>query len=126
VVAGWSQLRDLAALDRALTVTVGYDSRGKRITRKASAKTKTEAKDKLKEMVRDLDDGLPIPANGYTVADAVNAWLHYGLRGRDAGTIGKYICLARTHIIESVGAKWLFEVNRGRVAVRLPEVIVSV
>jgi integrase len=92
-------------------VTVGYDSRGKRITRKASAKTKTEAKDKLKEMVRDLDDGLPIPANGYTVADAVNAWLHYGLRGRDAGTIGKYICLARTHIIESVGAKSLRQLS---------------
>jgi hypothetical protein len=27
------------------TVTVGYDSRGKRITRKASGKTKTEAKE---------------------------------------------------------------------------------
>src|ERR1022692_4922704 len=51
------------------TVTIGYDGRGKRITRKASGKTKTEAKDKLKEMVRDLDDGLPIPANGYTVVD---------------------------------------------------------
>lgn len=30
------------------TVTIGYDARGKRITRKASGKTKTEAKDKLK------------------------------------------------------------------------------
>jgi integrase len=93
------------------TVTIGYDTRGKRITRKASARTKTEAKDKLKEMVRDLDDGLPIAASGYTVADAVNAWLSYGLRGRDAGTIGNYICLARTHIIESVGTKSLRQLS---------------
>lgn len=87
------------------TVTVGYDTRGKRITRKASAKTKTEAKDKLKEMIRDLDDGLPLPANGYTVTDAVRAWLAYGLRGRDTGTIDNYTCLADTHIIASIGAK---------------------
>ena len=41
------------------------------------------------------DDGLPIAASGYTVADAVNAWLSYGLRGRDSDTIGNYACLAR-------------------------------
>ena len=50
------------------TVTVGYDARGKRVTRKASAKTKTEAKDKLKELLRDLDDGLSATSGGYTVA----------------------------------------------------------
>jgi integrase len=93
------------------TVTVGYDSRGKRITRKASAKTKTDAKDKLKEMVRDLDDGLPITANGYTVADAVKAWLDYGLRGRDKDTIANYTCLADTHIIKSIGAKTLRQLS---------------
>jgi hypothetical protein len=54
-------------------VTVGYDARGKRIMRRRSARTKTEAKELLRELVRDLDDGLPIPANGYTVTDAVKA-----------------------------------------------------
>jgi integrase len=89
------------------TVTIGYDARGKRITRKASAQTKTEAKDKLKEMVRDLDDSLPLPANGYTVADAVKAWLVAGLRGRDNDTVTNYTCLADKHIIESIGSKVL-------------------
>lgn len=65
------------------TVTIGYDSRGKRITRKASGRTKTEVKDKLKELVRDHDDGLAAPSGSYTVADAVNAWLMYGLNGRN-------------------------------------------
>jgi integrase len=93
------------------TVTIGYDGRGKRITRKASGKTKTEAKDKLKEMVRDLDDGLPIPANGYTVVDALKAWLAYGLRGRDEDTISNYTCLAQTHIVESIGTKPLRQLS---------------
>jgi hypothetical protein len=84
------------------TITVGYDGRGKRITRRASAKTKTEAKDQLKEMVRDVDDGLPLPAGGYTVTDAVETWLAYGLRGRDEETIANYACLTKTHVIESL------------------------
>jgi Arm DNA-binding domain len=45
-----------------VTVTIGYDARGKRITRKASGKTKTEAKEKLKELVRDNDDGYRMTA----------------------------------------------------------------
>lgn len=93
------------------TVTIGYDSRGKRITRKASAVTKTEAKGKLKEMVRDLDDGLPVPANGYAVADAVRAWLTSGLRGRDGETVSNYTCLADQHIIESIGQKTLRQLS---------------
>jgi hypothetical protein len=32
------------------TATLGFDGRGKRITRKASGRTKTEAKDKLREI----------------------------------------------------------------------------
>jgi len=51
------------------TVTVGDDGRGKRMVRKASGRTKTEAKTKLRELVRDRDDWLR--GNGYTVRDAV-------------------------------------------------------
>jgi hypothetical protein len=44
---------------------------GKRITRKASGKTKTEAKTRLKEILSDVEDGIKIVSTGYTVADAV-------------------------------------------------------
>jgi hypothetical protein len=81
------------------TLTVGYDGRGKRITRKASGKTKTDAKDKLKELLRDRDDGLAVPADGYTVADAVRNWLAYGLAGRGSATVDNYSILASKHII---------------------------
>ena len=89
------------------TVTIGYDARGKRITRKASGKTKTEAKEKLKELVRDNDDGLVAPAGSYTVADAVNSWLAYGLNGRDPQTVSMYRIYADTHIIPALGKRKL-------------------
>jgi hypothetical protein len=62
--------------------SIGYTPAGKRIYRRGSAKTKTEAKAKLKEVIRDHDDGLTIAPPNYTVADAVNDWLTYGLAGR--------------------------------------------
>jgi integrase len=92
-------------------VTVGYDGRGKRITRKASGKTKTEAKDKLKEMVRDLDDGLGIAPHGYTVGDAVRDWLEFGLSAREEPTVTKLSSLANTHVIPTIGARKVRELS---------------
>jgi len=62
------------------SATVGYTPEGRRIARRGSGKSKTEAKKKLKEVLRKLDDGLPIEPTGYTVKNAVDAWLRYGLR----------------------------------------------
>lgn len=42
------------------SLTVGYTPTGKRIVRKASDKTKTGALKKLKEKVRDYEDGLAV------------------------------------------------------------------
>ena len=44
-------------------ITIGCDGRGKRIVPKASGPTKTEAKNKLRDMLRDQADGLPIAAH---------------------------------------------------------------
>ena len=87
------------------SVTIGYDGRGKRVTRRASGKTKTEAKTKLRELLRDQDDGLPTPVDGYTVADAVAYWLTYGLCGRDEATVSNYTTLAKTHILPTLGRR---------------------
>ncbi len=92
-------------------VTVGYDGRGKRITRKASGKTKTEANNKLKEMVRDLDDGLGIAPHDYTVTEAVQNWLEFGLAARDEATVTKLSILASTHVIPNIGARKLRELT---------------
>jgi len=49
----------------------------------AAARPKTEAKAKLKEVLRDYEDGLAIAPEGYAVAVAVTDWLAHGLNGRD-------------------------------------------
>jgi integrase len=103
----WSEARQRWIAE----VTIGYTPAGKRIYRRGSGKTKTEAKAKLKEVIRDHDDGLTIAPHGYTVADAVNDWLSYGLAGRSKATIGNYTTLARTHIIATLGARKLRDLS---------------
>jgi integrase len=113
----WSETRQRWIAE----VTVGYKPNGKRITRTASGKTKTAAKDKLKEMLRDLDDGLPIAPKNYYVRDAVNAWLKFGLNGRDKATVANYRGLAETHIIPHLGRRKLRELSADDVDTWLAE-----
>ncbi|MEU4546009.1 site-specific integrase [Nonomuraea dietziae] len=93
------------------SVTVGYTPAGKRIVKKASGKTKTEAKAKLKEMIRDIDDGVGTAAGNHTVADAVRDWLEYGLHGRGPKTVETCGYLASKHVIPSLGARKLRELS---------------
>ncbi|GAA1208789.1 tyrosine-type recombinase/integrase [Prauserella alba] len=92
-------------------VTVGWMSNGKRRTRKTSGKTKTEAKEKLRELIRDLDDGLPAESPNYRVADAVEAWLTYGLPGRSPETVQNYRNLASVHIVPGLGKRRLRDLS---------------
>jgi integrase len=93
------------------TAHLGYDGGGKRIVKRASGRTKTEAKDKLKEILRDLDDGQTITPHGYTVRDAVTSWLTYGLNGRDEETVKNYRYLAEGHILPHIGGRKLRELS---------------
>lgn len=93
------------------TVTIGFDARGKRITRKASGITKTEAKDKLKEILEDHRDGVSVGPLNYTVADAVESWLAYGLSCRAASTVANYRCLAEQHVNPAMGSRKLRELS---------------
>lgn len=92
-------------------ITIGYTPAGKRIVRRGSGKTKTEARAKLKEALRDHEDGLTITASNYTVADAVDNWLTYGLVAQAAGTRANYGILARTHITPDLGARKLRDLS---------------
>jgi integrase len=92
-------------------VTVGYTTSGGRIVKRARGRTKTEAQRKLKAIIRDYEDGLVIGAYGYTVADAVQDWLAFGLSGRDGKTVTKCTILANTHIIPALGARKLRDLS---------------
>jgi hypothetical protein len=50
---------------------VGYGPSGQRIVKRASGTTKTAAQRKLKEIIRDYEDGLAVSQDGYTVAQAI-------------------------------------------------------
>ncbi|WKX19692.1 tyrosine recombinase XerC [Streptomyces sp. HUAS CX7] len=93
------------------TANLGFDPSGKRIVKRGSGKTKTEAKNKLKEVLRDHEDGLAIAPTGYTVADAVNDWLAYGLAGRDQRTVENCTNLSRKHVIPGLGARKLRDLS---------------
>ncbi|MER6510577.1 site-specific integrase [Nonomuraea sp. NPDC001636] len=93
------------------SVTVGYTPAGKRTVKKASGKTKTEAKAKLKEIIRDHDDGLASGPANYTVSDAVTSWLVYGLHGRNQTTVTNYQTLCPKHILPDLGARKLRELS---------------
>jgi integrase len=93
------------------SVTVGYTASGKRIFKRARGRTKSEAQRKLKEIVRDYEDGIVIAGYGYTVADAVGDWLAYGLSGRDSNTVTKCTILANKHIIPTLGARKLRDLS---------------
>jgi integrase len=68
------------------SVSLGFDSAGKRLRRKVSGKTKTEVKDKLRELHSDLDAGVQ-PSASYTVGQALTDWMREGRDGRAASTL---------------------------------------
>jgi hypothetical protein len=74
-------------------------------------RTKSEAQRKLKEIIREYEDGLVIGGYGYTVADAVQDWLAFGLSGRHSSTVTKCAILANTHIIPALGARKLRDLS---------------
>lgn len=93
------------------TAALGFDARGKRITKKASGVTKTDAKNKLKEILRDHEDGLAQAEYNYRVGDAMRDWLAYGLAGRSAATVENYTFIANGRIIAQIGARRLRDLS---------------
>ena len=71
------------------SVSLGYSPDGRRKRRTVRAKTKTEARDKLRSLREDIATGVQAPA-AYTVRQTVEDWLESGLDGRSENTITKY------------------------------------
>jgi len=67
-------------------ISLGFGADGKRRRKKVSGKTKTEVRDKLRDLHADLDAGIRTQ-HGYTVEKAVADWLADGLPGRTAKTV---------------------------------------
>lgn len=93
------------------SVTTGYSPAGRRIVRRGSGKTEAQARAKLREVMRDHEDGLAIAPANLIVAQVVTDWLTYGLSGRSSETVAKCSHLCRTHIIPALGRRKLRELS---------------
>ena len=94
------------------TVTVGFDVHGKRLTRRVSSRTKTEAKEALRRMVRELDDGTGTGTGSrVTVGQAVEGWLRDGLHGRSERTVVTCRHLCQNHIVPGLGKRRLVDLR---------------
>lgn len=93
------------------SITVGYTPAGKRVMRRRSARTKTEARKQLEKLMRDHADGLLQEVGNFTVADAVDDWLAYALAGRAESTKENRKIMVETHIKPFLGARKLQELT---------------
>jgi integrase len=84
-------------------ISLGFDAAGKRQRVKRKGRTKAQVKDKLREVVDDLEAGVTAAEN-YTVQDAVNDFLDQGMKGKSPETIGNYRSIADHHLIPYIGA----------------------
>jgi integrase len=96
-------------------VTIGYDGRGKRQYKKASGRTKTEAKARLRQVLRDYEDGLAIAPDGYSVAHAVNEWLEYGVHRGGTDTRENYATICKRHVLPQLGRRKLRDLSADEV-----------
>ena len=76
-----------------------------------SGRTKTEAKAKLREVLRDFEDGLPTGRRRYTVGEAVEDWLAHGMGLQEPSTVVNRAILARTHLVPVLGRRRLVELT---------------
>lgn len=93
------------------TAHVGFSANGRRMVKRVSGRTKTEAKNRLKEVLRDLDDGQGVQGHKFTVEDALRDWLDHGLNGRDPKTIASNRFLIEHRIIPGLGRRRLRELT---------------
>jgi integrase len=75
----------------------------------------TEAKNKLRDLLRDQADGLTAGVSGYTVRLAVEDWLTHGLGRQSAATVTKYRHLCAEHVLPALGARKLRDLSASEV-----------
>ena len=84
-------------------ISLGFDATGRRRRVKRKGRTKADVKDKLHEVVDDLEAGVSATAS-YTVQKAVADFLDHGMKGKSPQTVANYRSIADHHLIPFIGA----------------------
>jgi integrase len=91
-------------------ISCGFDRKGNRLRIKRKGRTKAQVKDKLREVVDDLEAGVAAGLS-YTVRDAVDDFTGKGLKGKSLATIANYRSMADRNIIPQIGSVRLKELT---------------
>jgi integrase len=84
-------------------ISLGFDAAGKRMRIKRKGRTKAQVKDKLRDVVDDLEIGVSAAAN-YTVQEAVQDFPDHGMKGKSQQTVANYRSIANHLLIPFIGA----------------------
>ena len=95
-------------------VSLGFSPSGTRIRKKVTGRTKTEVRDKLKELHKQVESGLR-PRRRYTVGDALDDWLAVGVDGLSARTVILYRDTIGKALREELGTVRLTDLTAGDV-----------
>lgn len=107
----WDERRQVFIAEK----TVGYNAKGKRITRKASGPSESAALRALARRVKDYEAGLSVKSEHYTVKAAVEDWLDNGQGDAAATTVKRYRIVCNTHIIPYLGGRKLRDLRAAEV-----------
>lgn len=89
-------------------ISLGYGPDGRRIRKKVSGRTKAEVLEKLRELRKQLDAGMPAPDGKLTVGAFLDRWLRHNLPGHVAdSTLDDYADMVRLHLAPALGRKVL-------------------
>jgi integrase len=95
-------------------VSHGYSPSGTRIRKRVMARTKTEVREKLKELHQQAENGVR-PRRHYTVNDALDDWLETGLDGLAPATVTVYRNTIAKALREELGTVELTKLTAGGV-----------
>jgi integrase len=93
-------------------VSLGYRPSGTRIRKRVMARTKTEVREKLKELHQQAENGVR-PRRHYTVNDALDDWLETGLDGLAPSTVTVYRNTIAKALREELGTVELTKLTAG-------------
>jgi len=105
---------------RAL-LDVGEDASGRRRRRKVSGRTRAEVAAKLRELQRDLEDGVSSAGRQVTVAVLSEDWLRQRSGDLSGSTLNIREWAVRLHLVPSLGARRVRELSAADVAVFLQD-----
>lgn len=87
-------------------VVLGYAPTGHQRRKTVSGRTRAEVVSKLRDLQRNLDDGLPAPDTRVTIAQLIERWHHDIIRHQVAPSASEnYRSIAAHHIVPTLGRK---------------------